>query len=313
MSADTKQKERMAPIVISVKKISKHFGNTKAVDSVSFDIPNGQIVGFVGPNGAGKTTTISMLMGFLRPTGGNIAILNKTISPQTAHLTHKSIGYVAGDMELFDNLTAQQYLGFLKHRFGGAPRQKELITRFQPKFNQKIKHLSRGNKQKIALIGAFQHSPGIAILDEPSSGLDPLMQEIFLGLIREEQARGATIFMSSHILSEVASVCDRVMFMKQGRIVTDQPVKVLEENAGKIVTVTSTRTVLNQMVLALPPNTKKLSQHGTTLVLRYDGEANKVIRWLSSFPIKDIAITERNLDDIFHEMYHEKDQRTDVS
>lgn len=294
--------------VIKAEGLTKNFGKFTAVSPLNFKVDEGEVVGFVGPNGAGKTTTVSLLMGFLRASAGHAVIFGTQIRPETAHLTHKKIGYVAGDMELFDNLTAQQYLEFLARRYGSSQRQKELIKRFQPKFNQKIKHLSRGNKQKIALIGAFQHAPSLAILDEPTSGLDPLMQEMFLELIREEQARGATIFMSSHILSEVALVCDRVMFMKRGKIVTDQPVKELEKNAGKIITVTSSQNILKQMAQQLPPKTTKLEQSSSILKLRYDGETNRLIRWLGSFSVADVSIAERDLDDIFHDMYHEEDE-----
>lgn len=294
--------------IIKVESLTKKFGSMLAVDSLSFTINKGEVVGFVGPNGAGKTTTISMFMGFLKSTKGTITMFGSDIRPKTAHKNHRQVGYVAGDMALFDNLTGEQYLSFLAHRYGNAERQKELIKRFQPKFGQKLKHLSRGNKQKIALTGAFQHNPTLVILDEPSSGLDPLMQEMFLNLIRDEQKKGTTVFMSSHILSEIALGCDRVMFMKQGKIMTDQPVKQLEEKAGKIVTINTTQNVLKQMFNQLPPKTKKLTHSTTSLKLRYDGDTNRLIRWLSSFSISDVSIAERDLDDIFHDMYKENDE-----
>ena len=308
MSVRHAQKDSSLDISIRVKHLSKKFGKTRAVDDISFDIQKGHIVGFVGPNGAGKTTTISMLMGFLNSSEGSIAIHGKTITPRSAHTTHKYIGYVAGDMELFDNLTAEQYLNFLKNRYGSSERQKELIKRFQPKFGEKLKHLSRGNKQKVALIGAFQHSPSIAILDEPTSGLDPLMQETFLKMIKEEQARGATVFMSSHILNEVASICDRVMFMKKGKVVTDQPVKALEDAAGKSITIVTSKPDIKSIATHLLDGASLISKTDHMLKLGYKGDIKRFLRWINTHPISDITITDLDLDDIFHDLYKEEDE-----
>lgn len=293
---------------ISVKHLSKHFGNLHAVDDISFDVPKGQIVGFVGPNGAGKTTTISMLMGFIRATNGTASINGRDVQPESSHLTHRHIGYVAGDMALFDNLTGEQYLAFLAHQYGLGKRQKELIKRLQPRLGEQLKKLSRGNKQKVALIGALQHEPSIAILDEPTSGLDPLMQETFLAIIREERDRGATIFMSSHILSEVATSCDRVMFMKKGKIVTDKPVKDLEESQGKLITIVTDHRDVDQMTHHPLQGATILEQTGNKIQMRYEGDIRLLVSWLNDRPILDISITERNLDDIFHDLYKEGDE-----
>lgn len=294
--------------VINVKNLSKHFKSLHAVDDISFDVPKGQIVGFVGPNGAGKTTTISMLMGFIQATKGSVLINGHPVTPETSHRTHMNIGYVAGDMALFDNLTGGQYLAFLANQYGSDKRQKELIERLQPRLGEQLKKLSRGNKQKVALIGALQHEPSITILDEPTSGLDPLMQETFLAIIREERDRGATIFMSSHILSEVATSCDRVMFMKNGRIVTDKPVKELEESQGKLITILTDHRDVEQMTGHPLQGATILKQSGNKIQMRYEGDMRLLVSWLNDRPILDISITERNLDDIFHDLYKEADE-----
>lgn len=295
----------MSSPAILVERLSKHFGSLRAVDEISFSIQPSEVVGFVGPNGAGKTTTIGLLLGFLRSTNGSASVLGHKISPENAHKSHKDIGYVAGDMELFDNLTGEQYLAFLGHRYGGAPRQKELIKLLQPMLGQRLKKLSRGNKQKVALVGAFQHDPKVAILDEPTSGLDPLMQETFLHFVKQERARGVTIFMSSHILSEVATACDRVMFMKTGKIITNQPVKKLEEAAGKVVTVSTTKTDVKSMSSHLLDGTKLIKKTSTTLKLSYKGDVKRLLRWLNTHPITDVSVNDFTLDDIFHDMYKE--------
>ncbi len=295
--------------IIKTENLTKKFGKFVAVESLNLSVGKGEVVGFVGPNGAGKTTTISLLMGFLRPSDGKIFLQNSVVRPETAHKTHRSVGYAAGDMELFDNLTAEQYLLFLKHRFGGASRQTELIKHLKPKMGQKLKHLSRGNKQKIALIGAFQHNPGVAILDEPTSGLDPLMQEVFLNLIRKEQTQGTTIFMSSHILSEVALVCSRVLFMKNGKIIADKNVRELEKTSGKIIVVTADKKTIANMSKFLLDGTQLLSKNSNQLTLRFNGDIKQLLRWLNTRPVTDISVNDQNLDDIFHGMYGAKDER----
>src|SRR5690606_29029557 len=150
---------------------------------------------FVGANGAGKSTTINMLLGFISPSEGTVEIFGQSVTPQTAHRLHQRIGYAAGDMELPSDLTAAQYLQFVAHRHGGVDdkRLAALSKRFQPVMNKKIGNLSRGNKQKIALMAAFLPQPELVILDEPTSGLDPIMQEHFLDLIRDEAANGTTV------------------------------------------------------------------------------------------------------------------------
>ncbi len=294
--------------VIKAENLTKKFGNFTAVESVDFSVDKGEVVGFVGPNGAGKTTTISLLMGFLRPSGGKVFIEARQIQPETAHRSHRGIGYAAGDMELFNNLTGKQYLDFLKNRFGSTAHQSELIKHMKPKLGEKIKHLSRGNKQKIALIGAFQHNPSVAILDEPTSGLDPLMQEIFLKLIRKEQAQGTTIFMSSHILSEVALVCNRVLFMKQGRIITDKNMKELEKTSGKIIVISADKKTIDNMSRFLLDKMKLLSKNNHQLKIRFNGDMKQLLRWLNTRPITDVSINDQNLDDIFHSLYDQKDE-----
>ena len=295
---------------INVSNLSKIWGNNHAVDSISFSTHIGEVVGFVGPNGAGKTTTISMLLGFIKPTYGIAQIKGMNVTPQSAHSTHGNIGYVAGDMELFDNLRGEQYLEFLARQYGKNAKQKELIKRLQPKMGQKLKHLSRGNKQKIALIGALQHQPKILILDEPTSGLDPLMQETFLSIIREELEQGASVLMSSHNLAEVASACDRVMFIKRGKIVTDQPINGLEKASGKIITITTDHRDTEQMAGHLIDGAELIEKTPTKLKIRFDGDMRVFVSWLNDRPILDLEVTDRDLDDIFHDLYKDSDEET---
>lgn len=290
--------------LIQFSNVSKHFGDVSAVNNISFHVNPGEVIGFVGPNGAGKTTTISMMLGFTRPAHGAIKLFGQPVHPENAHKSHRQIGYVAGDMALFDSLTGKQYLDFMAYRFGCEREVRErLDTRLSPQLDKRLKTLSRGNKQKIALIAALQHDPELIVMDEPTSGLDPLMQQTLLAIIREEAARGATVFMSSHILSEVATVCDRVLFMKKGRIITDETMTEIEKNAGKLIHLHGNEAELKTLKTTLPTSASLVAEEKTTLTIRYDGDIHAALRWLSGKRFHDVDIENRQLDDIFKDLY----------
>lgn len=291
--------------VIKITSLSKHFGSTKAVDDISFEVKKGEVIGFVGPNGAGKTTTIGMMLGFLRPTRGEISILGQIVDPANAHKLHSRIGYVAGDMELFDSLTGQQYLSLLRSLVGRDKNQFDnLIKRLQPVLNKPLKKLSRGNKQKVALVGALQHNPELIIFDEPTSGLDPLMQETFLDLIKERSEQGTTVFMSSHILSEVAKACDRVLFMKDGQVIENTSVSSIEKQAGKQIIIEAKADIIKQLQTKAPAGLELLSNKDNQLTYQLKNDnINPILNWLSDYKLDDVDIHERELDDIFRHLY----------
>lgn len=291
---------------LSLSNVSKRFGDVDAVHDITLKIHPGEIVGFVGPNGAGKTTTISMLMGYIYADKGTIHILGNKILPETAHKTHRFVGFVAGDMTLPGALTGTQFLTFMAAQNGRDKKQYErLLGQLNPILNRPLRTLSRGNKQKLALIAALQHAPKILILDEPTSGLDPLMQESFLATIRKEATRGATVLMSSHILSEVSSICSRIVFMKSGRFILDQPVGTLTGTLGKHVVITSSEaTKLKQF---LPEDVQLVGSSTADLDLIVPKRALQAfLRWITTKQFTDILIEERELDDVFHEMYIDK-------
>lgn len=245
-----------------------------------------------------------MMLGFTRPTQGTIKLFGQSTHPENAHTSHRRVGYAAGDMALFDSLNGKQYLDFMAHRFGCEPTVRErLDKRLSPQLDKRLKTLSRGNKQKIALIAALQHDPELIIMDEPTSGLDPLMQQTMLDIIREEAARGATVFMSSHILSEVATVCDRVLFMKKGRIITDETMANIEKNAGKLIQLHGSADELKTLKTTLPSQADIISDEKAKLTIRYDGDIHAALRWLSGKRFHDVDIENRQLDDIFKDLY----------
>ena len=293
-------------MIIRVEHATKRFGRLVAADSLSFTVKKGEVVGFVGANGAGKSTTINMLLGFTSPSEGSIALFDKPVRPQTAHHSHEQVGYGAGDMELPRGLTARQYLRLVARQAGSAfsDRLKDLERRFVPELDKKIGTLSRGNKQKIALIAAFLPQPKLVVLDEPTSGLDPIMQEAFLQLVRDEQAAGTTIFMSSHYLNEVADVCSRVILMRHGKIIEDISSKELLGNSGKTV-----RVVTGYRATKPPRGAEQVSQTtgeaGQTVIeFSWKAEPAKLQQWLAGVKqLIDIEVTEYNLEGAFKEMY----------
>lgn len=295
----------MSRSIISLENVTKKFGSFHAVKDISFSVKPGEIVGFVGENGAGKTTTINMLLGFTSPTRGSLHLFDKKLKTSRAHLSHRSIGYASGDMVLPPRMTGEQYLGFVMAQSPGSheKRYAQLVKVFHPQLDKKISTLSRGNRQKIALVAAFVTNPKLVILDEPSSGLDPVMQDAFLSTVRETAASGATIFMSSHYLQEVAEVCSRVLLMKNGVIVEDLSAEQLAIKGGKIV------EVISRHKLTLPKDhvVDAISEHrddSYRTSFGFNGDPATLVKWIGSLTgVVDMNITERTLEQEFRTLY----------
>jgi ABC-2 type transport system ATP-binding protein len=295
-------------LVISVDNVTKKFGSFTALDSISLEVRKGQIHGFLGPNGAGKTTTIKLLMDFIRPDSGTIEIFSRSNRTDAIKIRHE-VGYLSGDMELYDTLTGDQYLRYIANLRGVGEYQhlKKFIHELEAVLDRKIGMLSRGNKQKIGLIAALIGDPDLLILDEPTTGLDPLMQQKFYAVLKEHARRGKTVFMSSHILSEVQEVCDTVTFMKQGKIVETVDVRALLSGAKRRVTL----KLQKQATILDPPAQLKVSQiKRTKNTLSFDVEkADRVVmRWIASQLVDDVTITESSLDAVFMDMYEQEEE-----
>lgn len=295
-------------VILEAKNLSKLYGGVPAVDDATFAVEKGEVVGFVGLNGAGKSTTINMLMGFQKPSKGSITLFGSPLSLPNAHRSHRKIGFATGDMSLFDGMTGRQYLRFIARTYGVPlenPQYERLVRRFDPQLGKKLSSLSRGNKQKIALIAAFMAEPELVILDEPSSGLDPLMQQNFIELVREEAAKGTTIFMSSHYLHEVVDVCTRIVLIKQGKVVKDMPTAQLETTAGKLVRVVTKAKVT-------PPKNAELIEYETVsdahaLRFVYRGTAKRLQEWLGTLPnLQDFTISDDSALAAFEDLYEQE-------
>jgi len=207
--------------VIKVNSLKKYFGKTKAIDDISFNVEKGEIFGFLGPNGAGKTTTIRTMMDFIRPTGGEIKILGLDAQKDTVELK-KKIGYLSGELRLYKKWTGQDHINFVKNLHGDGDIAENIAKRFGFDPSLKVKSLSSGNRQKLAIVMAFMSKPEVLIMDEPTNALDPLLQNEMYELIEEVAEKGTTVFMSSHNLSEVDRVCSRVGIIKEGKMVTTE-------------------------------------------------------------------------------------------
>ena len=216
---------------IATKGLTKRFGKLTAVSDLSMEVGPGEVVGFLGPNGAGKTTTIRLLMGFIRPTSGGATVLGGSAARDTA--IRRRVGYLPGDFRMDSAMTGNDlfsWFGELRQNYN-RQRIDELVERLHLEPNRPFGKLSKGNRQKIGLVQAFQHDPDVLILDEPTTGLDPLIQREFLDLVREAADRGATVLFSSHVLPEVERVAMRLAIIREGKLVTVSPVRELLDRA----------------------------------------------------------------------------------
>lgn len=297
----------MNTVAMKVSGLTKHYGNVHAIDDVTFEVHRGEVIGFVGLNGAGKSTTINLLLGFQKPTKGSIELFGEKITLGNAFRSHRTIGFSTGDMALFDGMTGRRYLEFVArtYDFELGTSYQALCEVFEPQLNRKIRTLSRGNKQKIALIAAFMTDPELVILDEPSSGLDPLMQQRFLDLVRARAESGTTIFMSSHYLNEVAEVCSRVLLIKNGRLVKDVSAEELLSTAGKHITVVTKRIISAPKGVEIIENEKTAEGYRLSFVTH--DPAIRIQHWLGGVPnLVDVSISDHDAAATFDELYKEE-------
>ena len=285
---------------IEVKDLRKYFGKTKAVDDISFEVEKGEIVGFLGPNGAGKTTTIRCMMDFLRADTGEMKILGLD-SQNDSPKIKKKIGYLSSELNLYTDWTGREHLQFLRGIRNGSKYTDEYIERFNFNPTVKVKSLSTGNKQKLALILSIIHNPMVLIMDEPTTGLDPLLQDTIYDILKQKAKEGVSIFMSSHNLSEVERVCDRVLILKQGKIVDRESIAELKQKRLYTVYVYFDEKVSEKEIKSKDIEIRK--NFGDGYMLNVKGDIKPLLAKLREFRIKDIEIKHSNLEDIFLEFY----------
>ena len=289
--------------VIETQQLTKSYGEHRGVIDVDLEVNQGEVFGFLGPNGAGKTTTIRTLLDLIRPTSGRALVfgIESTADPVAIH---RRIGYIPGEFTLYDRLTGGQTIQYFANLRGGVDKayQRSLIERFDIDPKRKYKELSKGNKQKIGLVIALQHRPDLLILDEPTSGLDPLVQQSFYQLVREAKAEGRTVFLSSHILSEVERTADRVAIIRDGRLVKVDSVEGLRDLAHHQVELRFIDTVPVDAFRGLS-GVSDVTVEDHTLRMRVSGPITPVVQAAAHYDLLDFVSREPSLEETFLAQY----------
>lgn len=288
--------------VIEVRGLTKYYGKTMGIQNLDMFVEKGEVYGFLGPNGAGKTTTIRVLLDLIKKTGGYAKIFGMDVESDSVDVRRR-LGYLPGDLGMYKELTGNDYLDHFQLLRGdkGKGRREELSKRFNANLNMRIKELSKGNKQKIGLIQAFDHDPELIILDEPTSGLDPLMQQEFYALLKEEKERGKTVLMSSHIISEVEHVCDRVGIINKGRMVDVEEVHALKDKMGKVVHITFGSPITEDLFQM--EGITDLEVDGKNVELRIRGSMDPLIKKLAQYNVENLTATNYSLEELFLDYY----------
>jgi ABC-2 type transport system ATP-binding protein len=291
--------------VIEINNLTKTYGKSRGITDISFHVEEGEIFGFIGPNGAGKSTTIRTLLSLIYPTSGSATIFGKDCV-QFAPEIKKEIGYLPSEVFYYDNMKVKDLLKYSAsfYKKDCSKRIKELAEWMDLDLNKKIDDLSLGNKKKVGIVQGLLHEPKLIILDEPTSGLDPLMQQKFFELLEEENKKGATILFSSHILSEVQRLCNRVAIIKEGRIVTVEKISTLQENNYKKFKV-ETKAPLDPNYFNIS-GVNNLEVKDTTTSFLFRGNINAIMKKLAGIELVNLWIEEPDLEEIFMH-YYEKE------
>ena len=294
--------------VIEVDGLTKHYGSVVGIQDVSFTVQRGEVFGFLGPNGAGKTTTIRTLLDEIRPTEGRASILGLDTHDKAVEI-RRHLGYLPGDLALYPNLTGRDTLTYFANLRGGVDWSyvNELAERLDADLSKKVGNLSSGNRQKVGVIQAFMSRPDVLIMDEPSSGLDPLIQREFQNMVREVAADGRTVFLSSHTLSEVQRVAGRIGIIRHGRLVAVESVADLRSKAMRQVEL-ELDSPAEAAVFAAVPGARDVTVENDHVRLSFDGDMGVLLQAASKHhAIVDITTNEADLEEIFLAYYHDEE------
>jgi ABC-2 type transport system ATP-binding protein len=285
--------------IIQTEKLTKYYGSHRGIVEVDLAVNEGEAFGFLGPNGAGKTTMIRTLLDHIRPTSGRATIFGIQTTEDPVAI-HRRLGYLPGEFVLYDKLTGGQTIEYFANLRGGVDKlyQADLIARLDIDPSRKFREYSKGNKQKIGLVIALQHRPDLLLLDEPTSGLDPLMQQEFYGVIREAKAEGRTVFLSSHILSEVEKTCDRVAIIRDGRLARVDRTETLRDLAHHQVELVFTNHVPVEEFATLPGVSDVVAEDHV-LRMRVTGSIAPVVRTAARYEVADFVSREPSLEETF--------------
>jgi len=287
--------------VIEVKQLTKYYGKARGIIDVSLHVDEGEIFGFIGPNGAGKSTTIRLLLSLIHPTSGSATIFGKDCIQYGPEI-RRDIGYLPSEVFYYERMRVIDLLKYSASFYDRncTQRMNELAELMELEMHRRIEDLSYGNRKKVGIVQGLLHSPKLVFLDEPTAGLDPLMQQKFFQLIRDENKRGVTVFFSSHILGEVQRMCNRVGIIKEGRIVEIADIRTLQQNNYKKVRVAPDG--LDAAHFDMPGVTNLEPQNGTVRFF-FKGDVNAVVARIGALKLSDVTIEEPTLEEIFMHYY----------
>ncbi len=290
-------------VIINTAKLTKYYGKQKGIEEVDLQVKRGEVFGYLGPNGAGKTTTIRTILDFIRPTRGSATIFDLDVRQNSVDI-HRRVGYLNGELALYNNMTGEDLLKYLGHLRGGLDWKyvKDLAARFQCDLPRRIQGLSLGNKQKLGLLQAFMHKPELLILDEPTNGLDPLMQHEFYDLLSETKKEGRTVFLSSHVLPEVEKVCDRVGIIRQGKLVAVETIEALKSHSVRQIEIHFARAVPREKFSNLS-GVLDIKVQDNLLTCNVAGSLDALVKASAQFEVVNIISHEPTLEDIFMTYY----------
>jgi len=294
--------------VIECAALTKYYGKTRGVEDLTLSVAEGTVFGFLGPNGAGKTTTIRCLLGMLKPTSGESRLFGQHVTLDGADLRRR-IGYVPGEVKAYEKETGRWHIDYVSRLRGGkGALTEELLQRLEFDPSRRVKELSKGNKQKLALILGLMHDPELLILDEPTSGLDPLNQETVFSIVEERVANGAAVFLSSHILSEVERICERVGIIRRGHLVAEEDVRGLLAKRLRELNVTFAEPADEAFFSGVEGISRITLTGPNSINARVRGDhLDDLIKRLATTPVRDLSIEHASLEEVFMEFYRDEE------
>ena len=294
----------MSEQAIVLNELTKHYGKHRGINNLSVSVNQGEFFGFIGHNGAGKSTTIRTLMGLIRPTGGSASIFDLDCHSK-ASVIARDVGYLPSENSYYENMKVRELLQYTADLYGMdcKTKMKELADRLNLDLSRKIADLSLGNKKKVGIVSAIMTSPKLIIMDEPTSGLDPLIQQAFYDILKEENSRGATVFFSSHVLSEVQKLCDRVAILKEGQLIGIQSIKELRESGYKKVSLSAKEAIPRDFFDLSGIANYAETADKTSVSFMYNGNITAIIDKLHLLHLDDVLLEEPSLEEIFMHYY----------
>jgi ABC-2 type transport system ATP-binding protein len=294
----------MTEVAVSSERLVKRYGRVTALDGLDIEVRTGEVYGFLGPNGAGKTTTIRLMLDLIRPSSGHVSVLGLDPTKEGLDLRRRT-GFLGGDFVVDGRQTSRELLTYLGNLRGGVSATviEEFAGRLDLDLNRPIKALSRGNRQKVGVIQAFMHEPELLVLDEPTTGLDPFLQHEFAAMVRQAAAEGRTVFMSSHVMSEVQRTADRVGIIREGRLTSVESVEDLRSRARRRIEIVFDTPVSGEQFARIP-GVSNVRVDGNILRCRLDGRADDLIKTASGFGVATFLAEEPDLEELFFDRFN---------